>query len=100
MCLGLFQFARQFSRDEPLTFEWVCRHVNWPLVPPKNIKDLMHLEAVHDVLDLYLWLRCASVSTQQYDFDTELECGYVCVYVFGRHFCPKQLTYLKKKVEY
>lgn len=51
------QFARQFSRDEPLTFDWVCRHVSWPLVPPKNIKDLVHLEAVHDVLDLYLWLR-------------------------------------------
>lgn len=52
-----FQFARQFSRDEPLTFHWVCRHVNWPLNPPKNIKDLVHLESVHDVLDLYLWLR-------------------------------------------
>lgn len=55
--LYLFQFARQFSRDEPLTFDWVCRHVSWPLAPPKNIKDLVHLEAVHDVLDLYLWLR-------------------------------------------
>lgn len=53
----LFQFARQFSRDEPLTFDWVCRHVSWPLAQPKNIKDLAHLEAVHDVLDLYLWLR-------------------------------------------
>lgn len=53
----MFQFARQFSRDEPLTFDWVCRHVNWPLAAPKNIKDLVHLEAVHDVLDLYLWLR-------------------------------------------
>lgn len=31
--------------------------MNWPLAPPKNIKDLVHLEAVHDVLDLYLWLR-------------------------------------------
>lgn len=54
---GCLQFARQFSRDEPLTFDWVCRHVNWPLAAPKNIKDLVHLEAVHDVLDLYLWLR-------------------------------------------
>lgn len=51
------QFARQFSRDEPLTFDWVCRHVSWPVAEPKNIKDLVHLEAVHDVLDLYLWLR-------------------------------------------
>lgn len=56
VCTSFLKFARQFSRDEPLTFEWVCRHVNWPLIPPKNIKDLVHLEAVHDVLDLYLWL--------------------------------------------
>lgn len=60
MCLS--QFARQFSRDEPLTFDWVCRHVSWPLPPPKNIKDLVHLEAVHDVLDLYLWLRYFHIS--------------------------------------
>ncbi|XP_061820259.1 ATP-dependent RNA helicase SUPV3L1, mitochondrial [Nerophis lumbriciformis] len=56
VCTSFLKFARQFSRDEPLTFEWVCRHVNWPVAPPKNIKDLVHLEAVHDVLDLYLWL--------------------------------------------
>lgn len=56
VCTSFLKFARQFSRDEPLTFDWVCRHVNWPLSAPKNIKDLVHLEAVHDVLDLYLWL--------------------------------------------
>uniref|UniRef100_UPI00398E97B4 ATP-dependent RNA helicase SUPV3L1, mitochondrial n=1 Tax=Pristiophorus japonicus TaxID=55135 RepID=UPI00398E97B4 len=56
VCTSFLKFARQFSRDEPLTFDWLCRHVNWPLIPPKNIKDLVHLEAVHDVLDLYLWL--------------------------------------------
>uniref|UniRef100_A0A672SQ01 ATP-dependent RNA helicase SUPV3L1, mitochondrial n=1 Tax=Sinocyclocheilus grahami TaxID=75366 RepID=A0A672SQ01_SINGR len=56
VCTSFLKFARQFSRDEPLTFNWVCRHVNWPLAPPKNLKDLVHLEAVHDVLDLYLWL--------------------------------------------
>uniref|UniRef100_H3D8F5 ATP-dependent RNA helicase SUPV3L1, mitochondrial n=2 Tax=Tetraodon nigroviridis TaxID=99883 RepID=H3D8F5_TETNG len=56
VCTSFLKFARQFSRDEPLTFDWVCRHVNWPLAAPKNIKDLVHLEAVHDVLDLYLWL--------------------------------------------
>lgn len=56
VCTSFLKFARQFSRDEPLTFNWVCRHMNWPLAPPKNIKDLVHLEAAHDVLDLYLWL--------------------------------------------
>ncbi|XP_008290691.1 ATP-dependent RNA helicase SUPV3L1, mitochondrial isoform X2 [Stegastes partitus] len=57
VCTSFLKFARQFSRDEPLTFGWICRHISWPLAPPKNIKDLVHLEAVHDVLDLYLWLR-------------------------------------------
>lgn len=56
VCTSFLKFARQYSQDQPLTFDWVCRHVNWPVSPPKNIKDLVHLEAVHDVLDLYLWL--------------------------------------------
>ncbi|TRY90541.1 hypothetical protein DNTS_002663 [Danionella cerebrum] len=56
VCTSFIKFARQFSRDEPLTFNWLCRLLNWPLSPPKNIKDLIHLEAVHDVLDIYLWL--------------------------------------------
>ncbi|CAJ1048862.1 ATP-dependent RNA helicase SUPV3L1%2C mitochondrial [Xyrichtys novacula] len=56
VCTSFLKFARQFSREEPLTFDWICRHISWPLAAPKNIKDLVHLEAVHDVLDLYLWL--------------------------------------------
>ncbi|XP_072321212.1 ATP-dependent RNA helicase SUPV3L1, mitochondrial [Eucyclogobius newberryi] len=56
VCTSFLKFARQFSRDEPLTFDWVCRHIGWPPLAPKNLKDLVHLEAVHDVLDLYLWL--------------------------------------------
>ncbi|XP_010771956.1 ATP-dependent RNA helicase SUPV3L1, mitochondrial [Notothenia coriiceps] len=56
VCTSFLKFARQFSRDEPLTYNWVSRHVSWPLSAPKNIKDLIHLEAVHDVFDLYLWL--------------------------------------------
>ncbi|KAK1333738.1 LOW QUALITY PROTEIN: hypothetical protein QTO34_006125 [Cnephaeus nilssonii] len=56
VCSSLLQFARQHSRNEPLTFAWLRRYIKWPLHPPNNIKDLMDLEAVHDVLDLYLWL--------------------------------------------
>uniref|UniRef100_A0A8C8AFK9 ATP-dependent RNA helicase SUPV3L1, mitochondrial n=1 Tax=Otus sunia TaxID=257818 RepID=A0A8C8AFK9_9STRI len=56
VCTTLLKFARQFSRNEPLTFDWLCRHTKWPLPAPKNIKELVHLEAVHDVFDLYLWL--------------------------------------------
>ncbi|KAL1771699.1 ATP-dependent RNA helicase SUPV3L1, mitochondrial [Sigmodon hispidus] len=56
VCSSLLQFARQYSRNEPLTFAWLRRYIKWPLLPPKNIKDLMDLEAIHDVFDLYLWL--------------------------------------------
>lgn len=56
VCTSLLKFARQFSRNEPLTFQWICKHVHWPVSSPKSIKDLMHLESVHDILDLYLWL--------------------------------------------
>ncbi len=30
--------------------------VGWPFSPPDTILDLVHLESVHDVFDLYLWL--------------------------------------------
>ncbi|CAI9547727.1 unnamed protein product [Staurois parvus] len=56
VCTSLLKYARQFSRNEPLTFQWICKHVHWPVSSPKSIKDLMYLEAVHDILDLYLWL--------------------------------------------
>lgn len=49
------QFARQYSRNEPITFNWLCSQVAWPFTIPKTILDLVHLEAVFDVLDLYLW---------------------------------------------
>ncbi|KAM8924467.1 ATP-dependent RNA helicase SUPV3L1, mitochondrial [Pelodytes ibericus] len=56
VCTTLLKFARQFSKNQPLTFDWICRHINWPVASPQTIKDLMHLETVHDILDLYLWL--------------------------------------------
>ncbi|PIK48074.1 putative ATP-dependent RNA helicase SUPV3L1, mitochondrial isoform X2 [Apostichopus japonicus] len=56
ICTMFLKFARQYSRNEPITFEWFSRQIGWPLATPKNIRDLMHLEAVHDVMDLYLWL--------------------------------------------
>ncbi|KAJ3593433.1 hypothetical protein NHX12_005768 [Muraenolepis orangiensis] len=74
----------KFSREEPLTFQWICRHTSWPLSPPQNIKDLVHLEAVHDVLDLYLWLSyrfmdmfpdTASVRTIQRELDDIIQQG-------------------------
>ncbi|KAJ8928236.1 hypothetical protein NQ314_019186 [Rhamnusium bicolor] len=56
VCTMFLKFARQYSKNESITFDWLCRNIGWPLQPPKTIIDLVHLEAVFDVLDLYLWL--------------------------------------------
>ncbi|CAG9772848.1 unnamed protein product [Ceutorhynchus assimilis] len=56
VCTMFLKFTRQFSKNEPITFDWLCRSIGWPLQPPRTIIDLVHLEAVFDVLDLYLWL--------------------------------------------
>ena len=50
------QIARQYSRNEPITFDFITRNCGWPFALPKTIIDLMHLESVFDVMDLYLWL--------------------------------------------
>lgn len=55
VCSMFLKFARQFSRNDKATFSWVCRHIGTPFAVPKSIGDLVHLEAVFDVLDLYLW---------------------------------------------
>lgn len=56
VCTSFLKFARQFSQNEPLTLSWLCKQIGWPLQPPKVLADLVHLESVFDVLDLYLWL--------------------------------------------
>lgn len=56
VCTMFLKFARQFSRNEPLTLDWLCRQIGWPFATPSVIADLVHLEGVFDVLDLYLWL--------------------------------------------
>ncbi|GBP23746.1 ATP-dependent RNA helicase SUPV3L1, mitochondrial [Eumeta japonica] len=54
--LSSLMMVRQYSRNEPLTKSWLCNTVEWPLPAPKTIMDLVHLESVFDVLELYLWL--------------------------------------------
>jgi len=56
ICNMFLKFARQQSRNEPVTVEWLCANVGWPFTTPGTILDLVHLEHVFDVLDLYLWL--------------------------------------------
>uniref|UniRef100_A0A8D8ST95 ATP-dependent RNA helicase SUV3 homolog, mitochondrial n=3 Tax=Cacopsylla melanoneura TaxID=428564 RepID=A0A8D8ST95_9HEMI len=55
VCTMFLKFARQFSKNEAITFDWLCLNIGWPLASPKTIIDLVHLESVFDVLDLYLW---------------------------------------------
>lgn len=56
VCSMFLKYARQYSRNEPLTVEWVNRQIGWPVSVPKTMAELVHLESVFDVLDLYLWL--------------------------------------------
>lgn len=56
VCSMFLKIARQFSKGEPITFNWLCGQVGWPFSMPRTILDLVHLESVFDVLDLYLWL--------------------------------------------
>lgn len=55
-CAMFLKFARKLSRSEPLDLTWLCQHLGWPLKTPENLVELVHLESVFDVLDLYLWL--------------------------------------------
>ncbi|CAG2100687.1 unnamed protein product [Medioppia subpectinata] len=56
VCTMFLKYARQYSMNQPMTLDWLCRHIGWPIATPKNIVELAHLESVFDVLDLYLWL--------------------------------------------
>ncbi|UJR13320.1 hypothetical protein I4U23_000338 [Adineta vaga] len=56
VCTIFLKYARQFSRSEPTTFDWLAKQINWPFEIPNTIMDLVHLEEVFDCLDLYLWL--------------------------------------------
>ncbi|CAF4277930.1 unnamed protein product [Rotaria sp. Silwood2] len=49
-------YARQFSLNEPISFDWLSKHIEWPFKKPKTIISLVHLEEVFDCFDLYLWL--------------------------------------------
>ncbi|CAH0717326.1 unnamed protein product, partial [Brenthis ino] len=56
VCATFLKMVRQYSRNEPITRNWMSNAVDWPMPSPKTIMDLVHLEAVFDVLELYLWL--------------------------------------------
>lgn len=49
------QFATQFSLHQPITYEFVAKQCEFPLSPPKTLSDLIRLEQIFDILDLYMW---------------------------------------------
>eukprot|EP00092_Neocalanus_flemingeri_P021974 GFUD01023831.1.p1 GENE.GFUD01023831.1~~GFUD01023831.1.p1 ORF type:complete len:820 (-),score=227.95 GFUD01023831.1:113-2572(-) len=84
VCTMFLKMARQYSKGELITFDWLCSQVGWPFSPPDTILDLVHLESVHDVFDLYLWLSyrfpdvftCVDIVRQvQTELDTVIEEG-------------------------
>ncbi|XP_033333098.2 suv3 RNA helicase isoform X1 [Megalopta genalis] len=56
VCNMFLKYTRQCSKNEKITASWLCNQIKWPPKPPENISDLVHLESVFDVLDIYLWL--------------------------------------------
>jgi len=84
VCTMFLKMARHYSKGELITFDWLCSQVGWPFAPPETILDLVHLEAVHDTFDLYLWLSyrfpdvftCVDIVRQvQDELDTVIEVG-------------------------
>lgn len=56
VCSMFLKYARQFSKNEPITFNFIATNCGWPQKVPNTILDLVQLEAIFDVMDLYLWL--------------------------------------------
>ncbi|XP_050723777.1 ATP-dependent RNA helicase SUV3 homolog, mitochondrial-like [Eriocheir sinensis] len=56
VCAMFLKFTRQLSQNEAATLDWLCHQVKWPFSTPSTLLDLVHLEEVYDVFDLYLWL--------------------------------------------
>lgn len=51
------KFVRQFSNGDPVTANWMLKNIDSKrLKQPKNMEELSYLEAVFDVMELYLWL--------------------------------------------
>lgn len=44
------------SKNERITFEFVAQHCGLPVSMPKSLADLVQLENIFDVMDIYLWL--------------------------------------------
>lgn len=50
------KLARAIAENEPMTFDELSSHLQMPFSEPTKIQDLIYLESVFDIFDLYLWL--------------------------------------------
>ncbi len=56
------QFVELFSSDKPATLSHLHHLLSWPLPPPRSHTQLTEHEESHEIIDLYLWLRCVGIS--------------------------------------
>ena len=64
--VGAFiQFAECVSRDSAMTSSKLRALIKWPPRVPRSLEQLQNLEALHEGLDLYLWLRWVVVKLQK-----------------------------------
>ncbi|EDW37929.1 GL12317 [Drosophila persimilis] len=79
VCSMFLKIARQYSRNEPITFEFIKSNCGWPFKLPKTILDLVHLESVFDVMDLYrfmdLFPEAGNVREAQKELDEIIQQG-------------------------
>ena len=62
MTLGcFFQFAFNVCHEIELTASRLKKLIDWPPKVPRSLAQLQKLEALHEGLDFYLWLRCRQV---------------------------------------
>lgn len=83
-CNMFLKYARECSKNEPITILWLSKQIQWPPAIPSNLSELLRLEGIFDILDIYLWLSYRipnlfpdgdSVRNLQYELDKIIEKG-------------------------
>ncbi|KAG6798484.1 ATP-dependent RNA helicase SUV3, mitochondrial [Apis mellifera caucasica] len=83
-CTMFLKYARECSKNEPITILWLSNQIQWPPAIPTSLTELLRLEGIYDILDLYLWLSYRIpnlfpdgdlVRKLQYDLDKIIEKG-------------------------
>lgn len=94
VCAMFLKYARHFSRNEPITFDFVVSNCGWPFRLPNTILELVQLETVFDVMDLYLWLRC--VDHERVFFSLAVNLRLINIAVIVSRICFRMQFSLEK----